>query len=138
MTAATKTRHLAAVPDHAPTGTPARIVETLDLPDRRAELATEHDNACIAALAPEVVEQQRAAIAKAMRAAAKENADLRAILLDLTRSMFVTGYMNGAADQQQAGHTALAQDTLAEIIRLESVQRRELRETERVLRVVKP
>lgn len=136
---ATRPRHLAAVPDRTQSvATHTRVIESVEPAGRETALAREHDNACLAALAPDVTEQQQAAIAKAMRAAGRQNADLRAILLDLTRAMFVTGYMNGAADQKQAGHLELTDMVLAEVITLETRERAELPAKERALRAVRP
>lgn len=122
MPAATKNRrHLHRVPDLDLTGAPvdlnpdAPLIAATTLA-RRALFAEQHDTAALASIAPEVVEQQHANVAKAMTAIGKPGADLHAILDDLCRGMYVAGHMDGAAASRQ---DALAEITLATVTRID-------------------
>ena len=117
MTAATKAPYLRLVTgDPAPTVTEPGMRAATTLVHRSSLLAEQHDTACIAALAPDVLEQQHEAVARALTAIAKPGADLHAILDDLCRRMYVTGHMDGAADSRP---NALAELALASITRID-------------------
>lgn len=121
-----------------PAGPPAAgTVVTLDLPGRRAALARERENARVAVTDPDVAEQQKNAIARALRELRKDGADPKAILADLVERMLILGYVNGAADQRQAGHLELTDTVLAEVIKIETRERAELPAKERALKAVR-
>jgi hypothetical protein len=129
---ATKTRHLHAVTD-TPT-TEATAAETKQvLAQRRAELAQAYANARLALIDPDVAEQQKRAVAKAIRQAGREGADQRAILTDLANAMFVLGHVNGATDQQQTRHLDLAAGTLAAVVSIDTAQRQAARADEKAV-----
>lgn len=122
---ATATRILHAVPD-APV-----ILESVTPVGRRKQLAAERKDALRALNAPEVIEEQQAAIASTLRRLAYPKADRRKVLADLAEAMLVLGYMNSSADQRNAPYLRLTEQTLAETGAMETVERKEARDAEK-------
>lgn len=129
MTAATKTRRLHAVLD-APV-----ILESVTPVGRRKQLAAERADAARAMNAPEVVEEQQAAVAYALNRLAAAKTGKRQILDELAQAMFALGHMNGAADARNAPYLQLAEKVLTGIGAMETVERDEARAAERAVRL---
>jgi hypothetical protein len=123
-TAARRRAHLTPVTDgYVPPAPADDLTAKADAEgaNRLEQFAEDHDDACVAALVPEVVEQQRALIAKAMAAVATPGADLHAILLDYGHAMFVVGHTERAlSDRELPGPSETEVGTLAAILRLEA------------------
>jgi hypothetical protein len=125
----TKPRTLHAVPDDA---TP--VIHTTIVPrGRHAALTGERQEALAAMQAPEVVEEQAAAISTALRRLATHTLDRPTALAKLAEAMFTLGYVNGAADQRQTGHLKLIDGALTAIDALETAERDQARQAEAAL-----
>lgn len=127
---ATKTRILHAVTDDAPAPT---ITATVIPKGRRTVLTAERETARRAMGDPEVIEERTAAVTSAMHKLAVPGADRRKILNALAESLFILGHMNGAADQRNVPYLKLTDDTLAEVLVLETAEQREARKAERAI-----
>lgn len=131
----TKTRILHAVPD-----APAKVIETVTPPARQQAALTRDREAAHAALTiPDVEQDLLDAVAATTSRLAEPGARQAELLIDLARRMYVHGHMDGAANRKAtARHLKAEQDVLAEVVDIETAERKALAETERALRVVRP
>jgi hypothetical protein len=130
MSTVTKPRILHAVPDD----TAPAVLTTIVPRGRHAALAGERQGALGAMQAPEVIEEQAAAITTALRRLATHTMDRPTTLAKLAEAMFTLGYVNGAADQRQTGHLKLIDGALTAIDALETAERDRDRQAETALK----
>jgi hypothetical protein len=141
MTAATKTRHLAAVPDEPAPAAPSDVEVARFYVEQQATLTEQHQAAHLALEAPDVEQDLLDAVNRTARALEQPGANRHALLADLARRMYWHGHVDGAADRKAGErHLKIADSVLAEVVVLEQRDRQALRATEHTIKrgTVKP